>query len=119
MTIVQGDQGGVIFRGSYNDGTFYYFYINRDSSFALETFNHYKLTGVIQNGSSSAIQTGLNQLNVIAVVAKGNNLDLFVNMQHIASVSDGTYSQGQIGVIAESTQNPTEVVFKNVEVWSR
>src|SRR6266571_9033167 len=90
MTIVQGDQGGVIFRGSYNDGTFYYFYIKRDSSFALEIFNHYKLTGVIQNGSSSAIQTGLNQINVIAVVAKGNNLDLFVNMQHIASLSDGT-----------------------------
>jgi len=119
MTITQGDQGGIIFRGSYNDGTFYYFYINRDGSFALETFNHYKLTGVIQNGSSSAIQTGLNQPNLIAVVAKGNNLDLFVNMQHIASLSDGTYSQGQIGVIAESTQNPTEVVFKNVEVWSR
>ncbi len=119
MTIVQGDQGGVIFRGSYNDGTFYYFYIKRDSSFALEIFNHYKLTGVIQNGSSSAIQTGLNQINVIAVVAKGNNLDLFVNMQHIASVSDGTYSQGQIGVIAESTQNSTEVVFNNAEVWSR
>lgn len=119
MTIVQGDQGGIIFRGSYNDGTFYYFYINRGGSFALETFNHYKLTGVIQNGSSSAIQTGLNQLNLIAVVAKGSTLDLFVNMQHIASMSDGTYNQGQIGVIAESTQNPTEVVFSDAEVWLR
>src|SRR5947209_1922583 len=64
-----------------------------------------------------AIKTGLNQTNLITVVANGNSLVLYVNKQQIASVNDGTYSNGQIGVIAESTQNPTEVVFTNAEVW--
>jgi hypothetical protein len=50
--------------------------------------------------SSSAIHTGLNQPNTIAVLANGITLNLYVHQQKIDSVSDSTYSHGQVGVVA-------------------
>ncbi len=64
-----------------------------------------------------AIHTGLNASNVIAVVANGNTLDLYVNMQKIASVTDSTYNHGIIGLIADPTNNPTELVYINAKGW--
>ncbi len=63
--------------------------------------------------------TELGQVNLIAVVAYGSSFDLYVNRQELITVSDSAYSSGQIGVIAEDINNPTEVAFSNAEDWSR
>ena len=61
MTIVKGDQGGVSFCADANKGTFYCnFYINTDGSFGLEIFNNLVLSGILTQGTSTAIKTGLN-----------------------------------------------------------
>src|SRR5712691_11067325 len=119
MTIIKGDQGGIVFRADPSKGSFYYFHISTSGAYALEIYSNYnpsRSQPLIQ-GMSPAIKTGLNQTNLITVVANGNGLKLFVNMQQIASVSDSTYNGGKIGVIAEDISNPTEVVFRNVVVW--
>ena len=72
---------------------------------------------VLKNGTSSVINTGLNQSNLIAVVANGSTIDLYVNLHHLDSVSDGTYTSGQIGIVAYSTSDPTEVAFNNARIW--
>src|SRR5207249_2537573 len=118
MTIVKGDQGGIAFRADASKGKFYYFHININGTFILETYSNYNSIAILKQGSSPAIKTGLNQTNLIAVVAKGNSLVLYVNKQPITSVNDGTYSNGQIGVIAESIENTTEVTFSNAQVWT-
>ncbi len=53
-------------------------------------YNSYDIT-LIQPNSSSAIHTGLNQSNLIGVVANGSTLDLYVNNQKIDSVSDSAH----------------------------
>jgi eukaryotic-like serine/threonine-protein kinase len=118
MTILKGDRGGISFRANADNGNFYYFYISSGGSYALQTYENYMLTGALTAGSSAAIKTGLNQPNLIAIVANGNILDLYVNMQLIARVSDGTYIHGQIGVVAEDINNPTDIVFTNAQVWT-
>ncbi len=95
--------------------TFYHFAVCQDGMYAL--YDSYDIT-LIQPNSSSAIHTGLNQSNLIAVVANGSTLDLYVNNQKIDSVSDSAHSQGQIGVAATDVNNPTEVVFSNAKVWT-
>ena len=116
MRIIQGDCGGVIFRFQEpNNGTFYHFAVCQDGMYAL--YDSYDIT-LIQPNSSSAIHTGLNQSNLIAVVANGSTLDLYVNNQKIDSVSDSAHSQGQIGVAATDVKNPTEVVFSDAKVWT-
>jgi hypothetical protein len=119
MTFVKGDQGGIAFRGNAQKGAFYYFHINRNGTYALEIYDNDISTGVVKQGSSPAIKTGLNQTNLMAVVANGNQIDLYVNMQHIDSITDSTYSSGQIGVVAEDITNPTDVAFSNAQVWTR
>jgi hypothetical protein len=75
-------------------------------------------SNLLANGSPSAITRGLNQSNVLAVMAQGNTLVLYVNKQRITSVSDSTYSHGEIGLVADAFNNLTEVVFSNAKVWT-
>lgn len=117
MTIVKGDIGGVIFRADATGENFYAFNISRLGEYSLDIFKNNNYVKTLSSGFSSAFHTGLNQANLIAVVARGNTIDLYVNLQHIASVSDSTYSRGQIGVYAEDGVNATEVVFSNAKVW--
>lgn len=118
MRIIQGDCGGLLFRYQYINGnrqTFYHFEVCQDGTYALlESFPKI-LRGY---SSSAAIHTGLNQSNVIAVVANNHTLDLYVNGQKIDSVNDSTHSQGEIGVAAIDKASPTEVVFNSANVWT-
>ena len=119
MTIVAGDQGGIIFRANAHNGSFYSFSINRKGEYALERYNYYNPVQPIIKKSNPAIKTALGQANLVAVVAYGGSFDLYVNGQQLITVSDSAYSSGQIGVTAEDINNPTEVVFSNAQVWSR
>ncbi len=117
MTIVQGDAGGIGFRSDSTKGKGYLFVISQDGKYGLYVFTNAS-PFLIRSGSNTAINTGLNQSNIVAVVANGSTIDLYVNNQKIESVNDSTYSQGQIGVSAVELNNPTEVVFSNAKVWT-
>src|SRR6266516_2923989 len=119
MTIVAGDQGGIIFRADSSKDSFYYFQINRKTQiYTLGIYDGFNSNDIISSGTSSAINTGLNQPNLLAVNANGSTLDLFVNMQKVATVNDSTYTQGQIGVAVYDTTASTDAIFSNVKVWS-
>ncbi len=125
MTIVKGDGGGIIFREDNARGNAYYFAIGQQSGvwgYKLWGFNNCNgnncKVSELRSGSSTAITTGLNQSNLVAVVASGSTIDLYVNKQKIDSVSDNSYGSGQIGVAATYLKSPTEVVFSNAKVWT-
>ena len=120
MSIIQGDTGGIVFRADNAGLKFYYFHISTDGSYALDLYidNMRAHSTQLKSGSSPAINTSAGGTNLIAVVATGNNFDLYVNNTHLASVTDSAYSHGQIGLIADSLNNPTEVVFTNAKVWT-
>ncbi len=119
LAIAKGDYGGIIFREDYTNAIFYHFYIGQDGSYNL--FLDQGIKGqqgeLLQTGHSSAINTGLNQTNLIAVLASGNDLYLYINKQFVTNISDGTSRSGLIGIIALPNNNPTEVVASNVQVW--
>jgi eukaryotic-like serine/threonine-protein kinase len=118
LTILQGDCGGIIFRGNDTNGTGYLFWVCQDGTYAFYLDTSSTQSTLSTSSSSSVINTGLGQSNVIAVVANGSTLDLYVNQQKIDSVSDSTYNHGQIGVDATSLGTATEVVFRNARVWT-
>jgi hypothetical protein len=117
LTIVRGDAGGITFRVA--NSNFYLFAITPDGSYHVdvENGNGTALPGVLKQGTSSAIKRGFNQPNLIAVVALGNKFDLYVNNQHIDTVTDSALSAGNIGLAAEEVSNPTDVLFSNAMVW--
>lgn len=122
MTIVQGDTGGIVFRVDNTSKKFYYFHINTNGDYGLDLYvdNTRANATALATGFSPAIHTGLSQTNVIAVVAIDNTMNLYVNYTHVKTAVDpnNTYSYGQIGLIADSFDTPTEVTFTNVKVWA-
>jgi len=116
MTILKGDRGGIFFRKVGTQGPYYYYSIKIDGSYELDSFNG-KTSNVLQRGTSPAIKRGQNQPNLLAVVAQGRSIDLYVNGQSILHISNSTTSNGLIGVAADATDQPAEVAFTNARVW--
>jgi len=117
MTIISGDQGGIGFRvdTTQNPTPIAYFHISTTGQYWFDDYTGSPRT--LSSGFSRALHTGMNQPNLLAVVARGNTIDLYINLVHIATVIDSSASHGQIGVIANDISNPTEVVFSNARVW--
>ena len=115
MHIVKGDAGGIIFRST-NTVAFYYFRVESDGFYDLYNEDGKKLNK-ITSGPSLAIHPG-NQSNTLTVIATGNTIYLYVNQQFLTRINDNAYSQGPIGVVAESYGNPTEIAFSNAKVWT-
>ncbi len=121
MSILTGDQGGLIFHGNEGAGTFYYFYINIDGSFGLDIFSNNSYQTTLQDGISTAINTGQKRINQLTITATDYTFQLYVNKSLLATVPDtqSSFSHGEIGVAAWSKGKPTDVAFTNAEVWQK
>src|SRR5712692_250790 len=136
MTIIKGNSGGIIFRahlGSTNT-SFYFFSIGQDGSYVFGTTQIGSSSGTSKlvfssqgnMNAAAAIKHGLNQTNLITIVARGSDIYLFVNKHYIDHISDSTLNSGKIGVFANATShttisfgsgNPTDVAFSNAQIW--
>jgi hypothetical protein len=116
MSILKGDRGGIFFRQVGTQGPYYCFSIKIDGSYEFDSFIG-KTTSVLQRGTNPAVKRGLNQPNLLAVVAQGSSIGLYVNGQSILHSTDSTTSNGLIGVAADATDQPAEVAFSNARVW--
>ena len=118
MKIIKGNAGGVIFLAHTVDNKFYVFYAGQDGSYEI-FFCAASTCTTLTTGNSSAIKQGLNQNNLIAVIAQRSTIGLYMNHQLIDHLDDSTYSSGQIGVIAlpYKSGSATEVAYNNAKVW--
>jgi eukaryotic-like serine/threonine-protein kinase len=119
VQIIMGDCGGLIFRADSNAGKLYLFEVCTDGSYNLYLYRN--LSGdssLLANASSPAIKSGLNQVNVLAVTAQGSTLTLYVNGQKLTSLTNSTYSQGEVGMVADSNNDTTGVIFSKARLWT-
>ena len=121
MTFIKGDCGGVVFRS--HEPKLYYFYICQDGQYGLVRYSQNvsdpNINLTLRSGYSTYINTGSGQANLIAVVARGSNIDLYVNQHHIDGTQDTTYPDGTIGVLAKIfVKGKSEVAFSDVTVWT-
>ena len=120
MTIVKGEFGGLVFRVDSSQAKYYSFLIDSSGTYSLITSvdNTGTRDYVLQKGTSPFFKTGLNQTNLIAVIARGSTIFLYINQHYVTSASDKSYRSGQIGLFGgNSTQAPADVVFRHVQVW--
>jgi type II secretory pathway pseudopilin PulG len=114
LMILKGDCGSLVFRNG-NSG-YYAFSVCQDGTYELDFYTNSQRNLV--SNSSSAIKTGFNQPNVIAVVVRGTNIDMYVNNQHVGSAVDKSSNSGGIGFGANAFNNATEVAFTNMRLWT-
>ncbi len=117
MTIASGLRGGLLFRTGNTQANSYAFDATSDGFYAFTVING--TNGIaLSSGPSPAIKTGLNQSNLLTVIARGNDIYLYINKQYIAKVNDSTFSSGKIGLYALSGDNPqADIAFSNAQVW--
>lgn len=118
MTILSGEYGGLIFRADSQNTKFYLLQIGTASSYELFTYlnNSGSNSKTLLTSYSSAIK-GLNQPNLLTLIARGNQLTLFVNKQYVDTVSDSSYKTGQIGFVAYDRTISSDVAFSNLQIW--
>jgi len=121
MTVTKGSGGGIIFYDGNNINILsnYRFDIRTDGTYTLSLevseSNNFK---VLKTGSTPLINFATSQTYLIGLVARGGNLDLYINLQHLMSVNDSTLTKGAIGVEALTDGTPSEVTFRNAKVWT-
>ena len=118
-TLLRGPEIGLVFRQTPQHG-YYYFYIRRDGSYGLLNAQQKILKRIpLIDGLHPAIKIGLNETNVLVVVANGPNIDLYVNQQHVAHVRDYSHPAGRISLGAATDANSScEASFRNVMLWT-
>ena len=113
--VLQGSTSGVIVRVDQAPGNYYTFTIDTSGNYFFNIYSN-NTPKLLTSGSNAIINKGLNQTNLVAIVAKGQTISGYVNGQFLASVDDKTYGQGQIGVYGGGTGN-VDVAMTNARVW--
>ncbi len=119
MNISKGDAGGIVFRADSANTTFYYLRFDQNGFFSLHLYvdGTGATSRLLKEGFSTALAFSPNATNSVAVVARSETISLYLNQQLLTSVTDNTYTQGQIGLTAEDSTNATEVIFTHAKVW--
>lgn len=107
-----GDYGGIMVRASQDRS--YYFLIGTDESYKFGITN--KVTALAY-GFSTAIFTSIKQWNQLAIIVQEATFYLYINKQFITAISDSSVLQGFVGLSAEDDFYPTQVQFRNAQLW--
>jgi hypothetical protein len=122
VNIISGNIGGIAFRFDAINRKFYYFAISPDGLYAVfyiggsSGSNNEKL---LASATSTAITTGLNQSNTLTVIARGSNINIYINKQYITTLTDSSITIGSIGMLGgNSAGNTSDVAFSDAQVWT-
>ncbi|MFZ5915959.1 MAG: hypothetical protein ACOYZ7_03410, partial [Chloroflexota bacterium] len=108
---------GVIFR--YTDSSnFYSFDVSGDGSFALFKLENQEWVALVSWRKSPYVYSA-GEPNLLKVVCQGERIIVYANDHELASVTDSTFTQGDVGLFAGTfDQPPTEAVFDDLwAVW--
>jgi len=121
ITFLQGLYGGIFFRSDPTNSKYYLLRFNRSTGrydLYLYTNKQASNAKTLLSGTSVSFNTNLNQANLIAVLARGSTITLYVNSTYVDSVNDSTLAGGQIGVFAEDNQEASEISCEQAQVWN-
>ncbi|HVB24926.1 MAG TPA: protein kinase [Ktedonobacteraceae bacterium] len=119
VTILKGHSGGLFFRfsngpfGTYNG---YLFEIDSNGNYKLSIF----AGNAIQDWTpATALKTGYNVTNTIAVIMNGSTFALYANGAYLTTLTDSSnaFASGNLAFFASATNADTEVVFSNLGIY--
>jgi hypothetical protein len=112
-----GNGFGVMCRASVN-GDGYYFMINANGLFTIAMGDGDYVLPLVDWQESDAIRSEIDR-NVIRASCIGDELQMFVNNELVAEVTDDTFASGFAGLsVAGSANTDADVAFDNVAIYS-
>jgi hypothetical protein len=123
MRIRAGDvrsMGGVIFRHQLGTGKNYMFLLGVDGVYRLIVNKGYDVVGgasALKVGRIERFNDGLEQIHTVSVVAKGAQIEVYVDGKSTVKVRDATYIDGEIGMVCVRGGKETVVAFTDAKLW--
>lgn len=124
MTLLEGEQGGIVFRRIHSSTLSLYgaFFIDAKGNYlVLARYPDAKGSlHLLLDGTDSAIKQGYNQVNLLSVTAYGNLFQFAVNGHKVGMVHEqmeGSNGWGNIGVAVNEHSLTTRAMFRNARVW--
>ena len=119
MTVVSGDCSGIAFRGDATSNKQYYFEVCQSGTYALLLFDGSTDKYLIRPTSSPSIKSGVGKINIVAVTANNDTIQLYANSTLLNTAQDATLTSGSIGVVAiNHTSSSTDGIFAGAKVWT-
>jgi hypothetical protein len=114
ITVLSGDGAGILFR--ITGGNAYEFEVGKGDFAVLVWYNGSIVNELISTQSSPAVH-GLNQVNHLLVIAKGNILKFFINGVFVGEAQDSVVpGPGIIGMSLEYAPN-SAARYANLAVY--
>ena len=113
------DRFGFLFRAPDTNRGYLYGY-NCAGQYSLTVWDGETTTTLVQPTASTAIRQGPGAVNLMGLMAFGENISLYANGVFLQTVSDFTFLDGgQFGYfVRAATENPFTVSYDQLRVWS-
>lgn len=119
MTIKKGSESGIMFRSSEQRNEEYVFGITDNGLYSVDVATGPQGGTILVYGRSAFINSGLNQPNLLSVLAQGSTFSFYINKHFVKSIHNNLYADGSIGFAAVNFLHiNTDCVFTNVKVWT-
>jgi hypothetical protein len=122
MQISSGDAGGVVFRDDNRRPDFYYLYMTATGVYSLDYWADERGSNVqtlLRGISDDFYQKQIDgRFCIVTLVAQGPNLSLYINEKYVGAVQDNRIGGGRIALTAQKFLNDTQVIYKNVQIWT-
>jgi hypothetical protein len=113
MRILSGG-GGLTWRE--NSFGLYEFLIAPDGSYTVGMQKVAQTVGFL-SGKTIAMIDKNGATNLLTVMAKKNDMYLYINQTFVTLLQDSNFSFGNVGVIANTDKSPAEAVYTNAKLW--
>jgi hypothetical protein len=106
---------GLTFRVQ-NNVDFYSFMVTGNGYYHLAKHNGEWVT--LQAWTGSDFISEGSSTNHLMVVCRGTQIEVYVNGYHLATITDDSFPDGSVGMVAYASGPDTLVAFDNIEVYS-
>jgi eukaryotic-like serine/threonine-protein kinase len=119
VSLLSGNDAGLIFRYNNQSGAFYLFDINRLGQFAFLLYDGPNSKTLLQPKVTGAIAPGAAK-NTLLVIAQGSDFKLFINGTFVGETQDRTLTEGGIDLASgtDQTEKSSEASYANFKVFS-
>lgn len=121
VTIIKGSGAGVVVRFDQVTGLGYLFSIDNNGNYTISTVNFVTTDAsqrytVLRRGSNGQIKQGLNQTNLVAIVANKASISVYVNGSFIDTTQNSSLTNGQIGIYG-SSDGEMDIAANDARAW--
>jgi hypothetical protein len=121
MKILSGASGGVFIRlhpNLFSLSSGYLFEVDSQGRYRIARFDGGIEQPFADWASSPALQSGNGVANTLQIIANGSSLSFYANNVYLITVSDNSYTEGNIGFLGTAGDNDANVVYSNLAIYA-